>query len=282
MTVGERIVKVRKEKGIPQKELAEKLGVSSAMIAQYESGRRTPSQETLVRISALLDVPYYSLVDLNQISLEQILKFKEDELLYLEEERASAIKAVSNLHELLDWRGSSESIKSINADIQKYNNEIDLLKLKIKKTINAIINLREIVTQSLTGDDTKLNDDSLQKKINAYKEEYINAVYNATNPISDISSSKYNPNIAHALSAFDRVTKKYQLSRFNTEGQKIAVGYIRQLKEQLELLEKIPEYQATQEIEESDMPDHATSDELLRQMIDQIIFQDDGSSNNQE
>ena len=49
--IGRIIKEARKEKGLTQKELGEKLGVSYQMIAQYESGRRKPKIETLKRIS---------------------------------------------------------------------------------------------------------------------------------------------------------------------------------------------------------------------------------------
>ncbi len=51
--IGRIIKEARKEKGLTQKELGEKLGVSYQMIAQYESGHRKPKIETLKRISAV-------------------------------------------------------------------------------------------------------------------------------------------------------------------------------------------------------------------------------------
>lgn len=56
MTVGERIRKARKAKGLTQEELAKSLGVSFAMIGQYERGERNPKLDTLQRIADALDV----------------------------------------------------------------------------------------------------------------------------------------------------------------------------------------------------------------------------------
>ena len=59
MSVGDRIKAARKEKSLTQTELGKKLNVSQSMIAQYERGDRTPNDDTLQRIAAILDVSYY-------------------------------------------------------------------------------------------------------------------------------------------------------------------------------------------------------------------------------
>lgn len=62
MTIGARIKKTRKEKHISQKELGEKLGVSAAMIGQYETGVRNPKIETIQKIADALEVPVTDLL----------------------------------------------------------------------------------------------------------------------------------------------------------------------------------------------------------------------------
>lgn len=57
MTEGERIKLKRKEAGLTQKQLGERIGVSGAMIAQYENGLRRPKIETLRRIANALEIP---------------------------------------------------------------------------------------------------------------------------------------------------------------------------------------------------------------------------------
>ena len=56
MTMGDKIKNIRKEKHISQKALGERLGVSAAMIGQYETGLRNPKFETLQKIASALDV----------------------------------------------------------------------------------------------------------------------------------------------------------------------------------------------------------------------------------
>lgn len=56
MTVAERIKAARKSLGITQKTLGERLGVTQATIQQYESGKRKPKTETLIRIAKALNI----------------------------------------------------------------------------------------------------------------------------------------------------------------------------------------------------------------------------------
>lgn len=49
------LYKYRKEKGITQRELAEKLGVTQPTITQYETGARKPDIVTLKKLAKILD-----------------------------------------------------------------------------------------------------------------------------------------------------------------------------------------------------------------------------------
>lgn len=51
----ENMRKLRKAKGLKQKELAEMVGLSESAISQLESGKRFPSYETLLKIAEALD-----------------------------------------------------------------------------------------------------------------------------------------------------------------------------------------------------------------------------------
>lgn len=61
VTVGENIQKIRKDMGLTQKELAEKVGVATITIQQYERNVRVPKIETLSKIGAALGVLWYEL-----------------------------------------------------------------------------------------------------------------------------------------------------------------------------------------------------------------------------
>ena len=61
VTVGERIQAARKNAGMKQSELAEKLGVAVVTIGQYERGKRQPRLEQLEAIAAALGVEPWEL-----------------------------------------------------------------------------------------------------------------------------------------------------------------------------------------------------------------------------
>lgn len=55
-TVGQRLARVRKERGFTQVELAQQLGTRQSLITAYETDRRALSAETAVRLALALDV----------------------------------------------------------------------------------------------------------------------------------------------------------------------------------------------------------------------------------
>ena len=63
MMVGDNIKNIRKSKGLKQKELAEKIGVSATAIMRYEKGQREPDKETIEKIALALKVTPSSLMN---------------------------------------------------------------------------------------------------------------------------------------------------------------------------------------------------------------------------
>lgn len=55
--LGENIKKIRIEKGLTQKELADKVGISGAFMSLIEKGANNPSDENLIKIASVLNVP---------------------------------------------------------------------------------------------------------------------------------------------------------------------------------------------------------------------------------
>lgn len=71
MNTGEKIKLARKNAGLTQKELGEKLEVSQAMIGQYENGLRKPKIETLHKIAQVLNVPITDFVSNDTLQLSR-------------------------------------------------------------------------------------------------------------------------------------------------------------------------------------------------------------------
>lgn len=63
MSLGARIKALRSERGIRQKELAQKAGLTPSLVSQIESGKLTPSLHTLGRLAGALGVPIGALFD---------------------------------------------------------------------------------------------------------------------------------------------------------------------------------------------------------------------------
>lgn len=90
MTIGDHIKKARKSKGLTQEELAKLLGVTFAMIGQYERGERNPKKETIQRIADALNVNVGELIYGADIKLEKPIKeYNLDELCKLEDKNPS-------------------------------------------------------------------------------------------------------------------------------------------------------------------------------------------------
>ncbi len=64
MEVGKQIRKFRKERGLTQKELAERVNVATGTIQQYELGKREPKLAILQRVALALGVRIEDLVGL--------------------------------------------------------------------------------------------------------------------------------------------------------------------------------------------------------------------------
>lgn len=81
MGIHENIKKYRKLNDLTQKELAEKIGVSTITIQNYENSRRTPNYETLTKIANALHISINDLF-LSDINLsKKILDYLEDPII---------------------------------------------------------------------------------------------------------------------------------------------------------------------------------------------------------
>ena len=54
MSFAENMKTIRKQKGLSQKDLADRLGVTPAMVSAYENGKRLPKLQNIKRIAAAL------------------------------------------------------------------------------------------------------------------------------------------------------------------------------------------------------------------------------------
>jgi transcriptional regulator with XRE-family HTH domain len=80
VTEGEKIQKLRKEKGLTQAELAKKSGLSEISIRKYENNDRKPKLETIRKIAIALDVYMNELIEnWSNFSQAEIIRDMADE-----------------------------------------------------------------------------------------------------------------------------------------------------------------------------------------------------------
>nr|WP_321153051.1 helix-turn-helix transcriptional regulator [uncultured Acetatifactor sp.] len=129
MSIGENIKKCRTEIGLSQKELGKKLGVSQAMIAQYEKGKRIPKMETVSKIASALGVTLTEIYsNLSVTDMEKL--FTEEERKQLRQGMSSG-KTFLQRHELLNLFsalndcGKEKAIERVSelTEIKKYRKE---------------------------------------------------------------------------------------------------------------------------------------------------------------
>ena len=76
MTIGEKIVKLRKRNGMSQESFSEKLGVSRQAISKWENDTAQPTSENLAQIAKLFNVSISSLLDDEDINIGENLSIQ--------------------------------------------------------------------------------------------------------------------------------------------------------------------------------------------------------------
>ena len=83
MEFNKKLYELRKQKGISQEELSEKLNVSRQTLSKWELGTSTPDMEKLIAIS-----------DYFEISLDELVLGKEKENLHSEEKEKEKVTKI--------------------------------------------------------------------------------------------------------------------------------------------------------------------------------------------
>ena len=83
--IGKFIAELRKEKGLTQQELADKLGVTDRAISHWENGRRLPDYSLLKPISEVLNISVNELLSGEKIKANEISKKADENIIKLTE-----------------------------------------------------------------------------------------------------------------------------------------------------------------------------------------------------
>lgn len=101
--IGSRIKKARKDIGFSQKVLAEKLGIKTQSIQQWESGKTSPRLHRLFQLSEILKVPFLWLqTGLEENSLANQSKSELENINDIRVLRGAFLKTVQKLNGL-EW-----------------------------------------------------------------------------------------------------------------------------------------------------------------------------------
>lgn len=71
-TLGQLLKSIREEKGLLQREVAERLGAPQSFVSKYESGERRIDLPELWQITQVLGIPFERLVKLFESSLKSL------------------------------------------------------------------------------------------------------------------------------------------------------------------------------------------------------------------
>lgn len=170
MSVGENIKKIREEKGMTQKELAEKCGIIYQTIGKYERGLLNPKMETLVKIANAMDVYASDLLKgvNNDLSLDEfdIIFEADEEKLNVEEEKLLKKNGlyfinscISKLYDR-DKKYLNTPLKSLGVAISlgTFNVECTILtNEELKKIENKILDYTDYLLYEALKDKEKTN-----------------------------------------------------------------------------------------------------------------------------
>ena len=126
MTFGENIKRIRKEKGISQQALGEKLGVKQQTVAQYEKSKYAPKFTTLKKIADALEVDIGELDDRSQSITQTVMK-----LIRLEERENYILEKIHSDTNLKENTELQCKLSDIRKEIE--NTTILLTKLKLSQ-----------------------------------------------------------------------------------------------------------------------------------------------------
>lgn len=157
MTVGEKIRAVRKEKGLSQKDLADKLGIAPGTVQQYEADKRKVTVEKLMDIAFELEVSVGRLIPFNKSCLtsesqKQKCQTIADHYGFIKqsmmmiEECSELQKAICKWH-----RNRGDSLRSESSDCDERTAIIDELAdiIIMAKQISYLLSAEDEVSEQI-------------------------------------------------------------------------------------------------------------------------------------
>ncbi len=80
---GEKLKTMRKEAGMTQKDLADRLGITKSVVSYYELQEKTPSPDVLIRLAGIFHVTTDYLLGLNHRKMIDVSDLSEEDMHFL-------------------------------------------------------------------------------------------------------------------------------------------------------------------------------------------------------
>jgi transcriptional regulator with XRE-family HTH domain len=174
LSIGEKILRIREEKGITRKDLARKLEVTPATITRYEKGDREPKLEQLEKLSQALEC---DILDFMPLSAQTTFYLNETQL-YLNKIMSSKehpaeiiVDIISNIILQISY------ILPVELKENKLTEEDKQYAKIIEKLLSAIGDTLDVVGNDFKSDAVFLN--SLTELINNQRKDYFLSHYSS-------------------------------------------------------------------------------------------------------
>ncbi|MCI8823935.1 MAG: helix-turn-helix transcriptional regulator [Lachnospiraceae bacterium] len=204
--------------------LGKKLNVSQSMIAQYERGDRTPNDDTLQRIAAILDVSYYELSENN--SIENLLRTQENLCHSLQNDRDKIIQEIFEFENELysiereNWNGAmkdelnkkQKELKEKQKELKYVHSKLEHVEEDIKGLRNYLTEIQDLQEEKRTAQRQEEKDE-LCKRIEELKANAPDIIKNrATNHIQINTSIKVEDIDVELNSALQKASRRETLT----------------------------------------------------------------------
>ena len=135
ISLGENIKKLRKNKGLSQKQLAEILNLSEITIRRYEKCSNIPTIKTLDKIAIALDVPLNELLGTNATTNDIEKKIGTS---LNEGDKKKVVNNFNELVEVLDWNDFKNMSEDDIFEVIKSKEFYNYLKFLFLERINKV------------------------------------------------------------------------------------------------------------------------------------------------
>ncbi len=138
MNIGENIKYIRKSKGLTQRELAEKIGVTDSAITRYEKGDREPNIETLNKIATALEVTINDLIkNEEKASNKNSIGIRFLDMNKLGNEKEQIIKVVEEMYEFINAKNDENQLEEFYDLVQASLNLLQIRNFTLQEIQEA-------------------------------------------------------------------------------------------------------------------------------------------------